>query len=122
MRLALAVAGRRRTLPHNLLTFVDLETRQLQVLHDPLGEHLAGIVRSVLLEETAQRMNEIRGYSPTLKFRGAPTQRPLERRLVLLWLFTTINTAFQLLIAISKIVDIVDDCSNKTLKILGVVS
>jgi hypothetical protein len=39
------VAARRRALPHNLLGFVDLETGLLEVLHDPLGERLAGIVR-----------------------------------------------------------------------------
>jgi hypothetical protein len=39
-----------------LLSFVDLETRLLQVLHDPLGEHLAGIVRRMLPDQPAQQV------------------------------------------------------------------
>jgi hypothetical protein len=53
---ALAVIRARRPLPHNLFAFVDLESRLLQVLHDPLGKHLPGIVRRVLLEEPAQEI------------------------------------------------------------------
>jgi hypothetical protein len=45
----------RRTLSCDLLSFVDLEARQLQVLRHPLGEHLARVVRRVLLKETAQQ-------------------------------------------------------------------
>jgi hypothetical protein len=41
------VVRARRALPHNPLGFVDLKTGQLQVLHDLLGEHLAGIIRCV---------------------------------------------------------------------------
>jgi hypothetical protein len=44
-----------RALPHNLLGFVDFEARPLQVLHDPLGEHLAGIVRRVFLDLRIRR-------------------------------------------------------------------
>ena len=36
---ALAVVRGRRALPHDLLGFVDLKARQLQVLHHPRGEH-----------------------------------------------------------------------------------
>jgi hypothetical protein len=43
-------------LPHNLRVFVDLETRQLEVLDYPLGEHLTGIVRRVFLEDPAQQL------------------------------------------------------------------
>ena len=50
------MAGRRRALSHDLIVFVDLKTRQLQVLYDPLGKHLPGIVRRVLLEEPAQEI------------------------------------------------------------------
>jgi hypothetical protein len=46
----------RRSLPHNLIGFVDLETRQLQVLDDSVGEHLPGIVGHVLLEQPAQEI------------------------------------------------------------------
>jgi hypothetical protein len=49
------VARARRALPHNLLAFVDFETRQLQVLHDPLGELLAGLIRCVFCQEPAQQ-------------------------------------------------------------------
>jgi hypothetical protein len=45
----------RRALPHNLFAFVNLETRQLQVLYHPLGEDLPGIARRVLLEQPAQQ-------------------------------------------------------------------
>ena len=51
----LPVVRARRTLPHNLLGFVDFEARLLQVLYDPLGNLLAGIVRRVLLEQTPQQ-------------------------------------------------------------------
>jgi hypothetical protein len=44
------------TPPHDLVGFVNLETGLLQVLHDPLGELLAGIVRDVILEEPAQEI------------------------------------------------------------------
>jgi hypothetical protein len=40
----LAVVRARRTLPHDLSIFIDLEARLLQVLHDPLGELLARVV------------------------------------------------------------------------------
>jgi hypothetical protein len=49
------VVRARRAFPHNLLGFVDLETRLLEVLDHPLGEHLTGIVRRVLLEDPAQQ-------------------------------------------------------------------
>ena len=46
---------RRRALPHNLLGFVDLETRLFEVLYNLLGELLPGIVRRVFLEQTPQQ-------------------------------------------------------------------
>ena len=52
----LAVARRRRALPHNLLAFVDLETGQLQVLDHPLGELLARVIGHVFLEQPAQEI------------------------------------------------------------------
>jgi hypothetical protein len=45
----------RRAFPHNLLGFVDFETRLLKVLYDPLSERLAGIVRSVFSQKPAQQ-------------------------------------------------------------------
>jgi hypothetical protein len=42
--------------PHNLLGFVDLETRLLQVLHHLLGELLARVVGDVLPQEPAQEI------------------------------------------------------------------
>jgi hypothetical protein len=46
----------RRALPEHLALFVDLlKPDLLKVLHDPLGEHLAGIVRGVLGQEPAQQ-------------------------------------------------------------------
>ena len=42
--------------PDHLIALVDHETRQLQMLHDPLGQDLARIVPRVLLEETAQEI------------------------------------------------------------------
>jgi hypothetical protein len=50
------VAGRRGSLPHDLLGFVDLEARPLQVLHYPLCEYLTSIVRRVLLQQSAQQI------------------------------------------------------------------
>ena len=41
----------RRALPHDLIAFVDLETRLFQVLHHPLGKLLARIVRRVFRQE-----------------------------------------------------------------------
>ena len=38
----LPVVRARRALPHNLLGFVDLETRLIEMLDHPLGELLAG--------------------------------------------------------------------------------
>jgi hypothetical protein len=52
----LAVPARRRTLPHDLIGLVDLETREFQVLDHPLGEHLAGFVGGVLLQDAAQQV------------------------------------------------------------------
>jgi hypothetical protein len=48
--------ARRRSLPHNLVGLVDLEPREFQVLDDPLGDHLAGVVGGVLLEHTTQQV------------------------------------------------------------------
>ena len=50
------MAARRRALPHDLIGFVDLEARELEMIDDPLGEHLPGIVGRVLLEEPAQEI------------------------------------------------------------------
>jgi hypothetical protein len=50
------VASGRRTLPCNLLGFVDFETRLLEVLDHPGGELLAGIVRRVLGQDPAQQL------------------------------------------------------------------
>jgi hypothetical protein len=45
-----------RALPHDLLGFVDLEPRLLQVLYHPRGELLARIIGNVLLEKPAQKI------------------------------------------------------------------
>jgi hypothetical protein len=50
------VAWRRRALPHDLLGFVDLEPRLLQVLYHPRGELLARIIGNVILEKPAQKI------------------------------------------------------------------
>ena len=50
------MAARRRALPHDLVGFVDLKTRQFQMRNDPLGQHLPRIVRRVLLEQPAQEI------------------------------------------------------------------
>jgi hypothetical protein len=50
------VVRARRPLPHDLIAFVDLEARLLQVLHDPLGEHLPGIVWRMLYEQPTQEI------------------------------------------------------------------
>jgi hypothetical protein len=50
------VVRARRALPEHPALFVDHKPRLLQVLHDPLGEHLAGTVRRVLLEEPSQQL------------------------------------------------------------------
>jgi hypothetical protein len=50
------VALRRRTLLHNLLALIDLETRLLQVLDHPLGELLARIIGHVVLQDSAQEI------------------------------------------------------------------
>jgi hypothetical protein len=42
------------SLPHDLIGLVDLETRQLQVLDDSVGEHLPGIVGHMLFEQPPQ--------------------------------------------------------------------
>jgi hypothetical protein len=49
------VVRARRALPHDLLGFVDLETRLLEVLYHPLGERLAGIVWGVFRQEPTQQ-------------------------------------------------------------------
>jgi hypothetical protein len=49
----LAVVRARRGLPEHLALFVDRKTRLLQVLHDPLREHLARIVLRVSCQEPA---------------------------------------------------------------------
>jgi len=54
------VVRARRALPHNLLGLVDLEARLLQVLYDPLGEHLAGIVRCVFRQEPSHQATTAR--------------------------------------------------------------
>jgi hypothetical protein len=55
-RATLTVGARRRALPHDLIGFVDLETRPLQVLDHPLREHPARIIDHVLLEEPTQQV------------------------------------------------------------------
>jgi hypothetical protein len=50
----------RRALPHNLLGFVDLETRLLEMLNHAGGELPAGIVRRVLRQEPAQQRTTAR--------------------------------------------------------------
>ena len=45
-----------RALPEHLLGFVDLETRLLEVLDHPVGEHLTGIVRRVFRQEPPQQI------------------------------------------------------------------
>jgi hypothetical protein len=52
----LAVPSGRGRLSHDLLGFLDFETRQLQVLHHPRGELLARIIGYVLVEEPAQEI------------------------------------------------------------------
>ena len=47
---------RRGPLPHDLLSFVDLEARQLEMLYCPLREHLARIICHVFLEEPAKQI------------------------------------------------------------------
>jgi hypothetical protein len=72
---ALAVAARRRALPHNLFGFVDLETGLLQVRDHPRGELLAGIVRRVLLEDPAQQLPAARHCKPIEKASWSRNER-----------------------------------------------
>jgi hypothetical protein len=51
----LAMPARRRFLPHDLIGLVELKPEELQVFDDPLGEHLAGVVGGVLLQNATQR-------------------------------------------------------------------
>jgi hypothetical protein len=51
----LPVAPGRRALPHDLLGFVDLEPRLLQLLHDAIGELLARLVGHVILRSWRSR-------------------------------------------------------------------
>jgi hypothetical protein len=57
---ALTLVPARRSLPEHLVLFVDLEPRLLQVLYDPLGEHLAGIVRRVFRQEPSHQATTTR--------------------------------------------------------------
>lgn len=45
-----------RAFPENLLALVGLESRLFQVLHDPLGEHLARIIGHMILEDAPQQI------------------------------------------------------------------
>jgi hypothetical protein len=49
------VQRRHRLPPERLVSLVDLEPRQLELLHDTRGEHLAGAVWRMLLEDSAQQ-------------------------------------------------------------------
>jgi Caspase domain len=51
---SLAVSVRRRAMPHHLLAFVDLKAGQFEMLHDPLGKLLAGIIGYVILRESVR--------------------------------------------------------------------
>jgi hypothetical protein len=66
----LAVVRGRRALPEHLALFVDLETRLLQVLHDPLGQLRPGIIRRVFCQEPPQQ-------SATARDREADREREL---------------------------------------------
>jgi hypothetical protein len=44
-----------RALPEHLVLFVDLESRLFEMLDDPWGEHLPGIVRRVFCQEPSQQ-------------------------------------------------------------------
>jgi hypothetical protein len=57
----LPVLRARRTLPHDLLGFVDLETRYFQVFQDTLGKLLPRVVCHVILQEPTQEMAATRG-------------------------------------------------------------
>jgi hypothetical protein len=52
---ALRLVRARRALPEHLVLFVDLETRPLEMIDHPGGEHLPGIVRRVLGQEPTQQ-------------------------------------------------------------------
>jgi hypothetical protein len=64
------VVRARRAFPEHLVLFVDLETRLLQVLHDPLGELLAGIVRRVFCQDPGTRDCRGRSQCPAVPEAG----------------------------------------------------
>ena len=66
----------RWALPHDLLGFVDVEARLLQVLYDPLGELPAGIVAHVIFPIRRRRSRHERRRRPPLKCRGTTAQAP----------------------------------------------
>jgi hypothetical protein len=58
------VQWRLRLPPKRLASLVDFESRLLKMLHDPLGEHLTGIVRRVFREEPTQQSTTARDREP----------------------------------------------------------
>ena len=57
---ALAVAVGRGPLPHDLLVFVDLKARKLEVFDHLLGEPLPGIVGDVLCHDPPEQRSVLR--------------------------------------------------------------